>query len=99
MCFYRTQSDILLCGIARFSRGNKNKLRSFQLQKGRKLRTTSLKQNLLVLIKKECIYPRLAMNKRQILQRQGKLCICFIFNLKRLSDSEFLVSKEMFCQI
>ena len=24
VCFYSTQSDILLCGIARFSRGNKN---------------------------------------------------------------------------
>ena len=55
MCFYYTQSDILLCGIARFSRGNKNKLRTFQPQKWKKLRTASLKQNLLVLIKKECI--------------------------------------------
>ena len=36
----------------------------------------------------ESIHPRLAMNERQILQRQGKLCICFIFDLKRLSDSE-----------
>ena len=51
VCFYRTKSDILLCGIARFSRGN-NKLRTFQPQKRKKLRTTSLKQNLLVLIKK-----------------------------------------------
>ena len=32
VCFYCTQSDILLCGIARFSRGNKNKLRTFQPQ-------------------------------------------------------------------
>ena len=39
------------------------------------------------------------MNERQILQRQGKLCICFIFDLKRLRDSEFLTSKGMFCQI
>ena len=45
------------------------------------------------------MYPRLAMNERQILQRQGKLCICFIFDLKRLSDSESLISKGMFCQI
>ena len=45
------------------------------------------------------IYPRLAMNKRQISQRQGKFCICFIFDLKRLSDSEFFISKGMFCQI
>ena len=36
MCFYCTQSDILLCGIARFSRGSKNKLRTFQPQKWRK---------------------------------------------------------------
>ena len=55
VCFYSTQSDILLCGIARFSRGNKNKLRTFQPQNEKKLRTASLKQNLVVLIKKECI--------------------------------------------
>ena len=34
--FYRTKSDILLCGIARFSLGNKNKLRTFQSQKWKK---------------------------------------------------------------
>ena len=39
VCFYSTQSDILLCGIARFSRGNKNKLRTFQSQKGKKIKT------------------------------------------------------------
>ena len=39
------------------------------------------------------------MNERQILQPQGKLCICFIFQLKPLGDSEFLISKGMFCQI
>ena len=36
VCFYCTQSDILPCGIARFSRGYKNKLRTFQPQKGKK---------------------------------------------------------------
>ena len=46
------EKDILLCGITRFSRGNKNKLRTFQPQKWKKIRTASLKQNLLVLIKK-----------------------------------------------
>ena len=30
--FYRNQSDILLCGIAGISWGNKNKLRTFQPQ-------------------------------------------------------------------
>ena len=34
------------------------------------------------------------MNERQILQRQGKLCICFKFDFKRLSDSEFLILRE-----
>ena len=48
--------------------------------------------------KNQSIYPTLAINERQILQRQGKLCICFILNLERLSDFEFLISKEMFCQ-
>ena len=43
VCFYCIQSDILLCGIARFSRGNKNKLRTFQPQKWKKkIRTASL---------------------------------------------------------
>ena len=40
--FYRTQSDILLCGIARFSRGNKKKLRTFQPQKGKKIKDSQL---------------------------------------------------------
>ena len=38
------------------------------------------------------------MNERQILQRQGKLCICFIFDLKRLRDSEFLLLRECFAK-
>ena len=40
VCFYCTQSDILLCGIARFSRGNKNKLRTFQPQKLKKIKNS-----------------------------------------------------------
>ena len=41
------------------------------------------------------------MNELQNLQRQGKLCTCFIFDLKRVSDSyfEFLISVGMFRQI
>ena len=54
VCFYCTQYGIL-CGIAKFSRGNKNKLRTFQPQKWKKLRTASLKQNVLVLIKKKSV--------------------------------------------
>ena len=37
VCLYCTQSDILLCGIARFNRGNKNKLRTFQPHKWQKI--------------------------------------------------------------
>ena len=40
VCFYSTKSDILLCGIARFSRGNKNKLRTFQPQKGKNIKNS-----------------------------------------------------------
>ena len=40
VCFYCTQSDILHCGIARFSRGNKNKLRIFQSQKWKKIKNS-----------------------------------------------------------
>ena len=39
------------------------------------------------------------MNERQILKQQDKLCISFIIDLKRLSDSGFLISKGMFCQV
>ena len=49
--------------------------------------------------KNQSIYLRLALNERQILRTQGMLCICFISNLERLSDSKFLISKGMFCQI
>ena len=38
--FYCTQSDILLCGIARFSQGNKNKLRIFQPQNEKKIKNS-----------------------------------------------------------
>ena len=38
MCFYSTQSDILLCGIAMFSWGKRNKLRTFQSQKRKKIK-------------------------------------------------------------
>ena len=37
MCFYSTQPDILLCGI---TRGNKNKLRTFQPQKWKKIKNS-----------------------------------------------------------
>ena len=40
VCFHCTQSDILLCGIAKFSRGNKNKLRTFQPQKWKKIKSS-----------------------------------------------------------
>ena len=65
VCFYYTQSNILLCGIARFSRGNKNKLRTFQPEKWKKLRTASLKQSSLVLIKKEGIPRRRKRRKKE----------------------------------
>ena len=38
--FYCTQSDILLCGIASFSRRNKNKLRTFQPQKWKQVKSS-----------------------------------------------------------
>ena len=56
MCFYSTQSHILPCGIARFSRVNKNKLRALQ------------PQNLLVLIKKECNQILFALFPKYILK-------------------------------
>ena len=40
VCFYCTHSDILLFGIARFIRGNKNKLRTFQPQKRKKIKNS-----------------------------------------------------------
>ena len=52
VCFYYTQSDILLCGIARFSQGNKNKLRTFQPQKWKKIKNSQPQTKFLQ--KKEC---------------------------------------------
>ena len=40
VCFHCTQSDILFCSIARLSRGNKNKLRTFQSQKRKKIKNS-----------------------------------------------------------
>ena len=40
VCFYCTQSDIFLRGIARINRGNKNKLRTFQPQKWKKIKNS-----------------------------------------------------------
>ena len=55
--FYRTHSDILLCGTARFSRGNKNKLRTFQPQKWEKIKNSQPQTKFTgSYIKKECIY-------------------------------------------
>ena len=58
--------DILLCGIARFSRGNKKELRTFQPQKSKKkkIRTASLKQSLLVLLKKSVIQKEICLAAR-----------------------------------
>ena len=42
VCIYCTQSGIL-CGIAKFSRGNKNKLRTFQPQKQKKIKNSQPK--------------------------------------------------------
>ena len=57
VCFYCTQSDILLCGIAKFSRGNKNKLRTFQPQKWKKIKNSQPQTKFTGSYKKkECIY-------------------------------------------
>ena len=76
MCFYCTQSDILLCGVVRFSRGNKNKLRTFQPQKWKKIRTASLNENLLVLIKKEC---NSKANTHKVLRVIHIFCLHFFY--------------------
>ena len=64
MYFNRTKSDILLCGIARFSLGNKNKLRTFQPRKGKRIKHNQPRQNLLVLIKKECDWIQRSESKK-----------------------------------
>ena len=56
VCLYCTQSDILLCGIARFSRRNKNKLRTFQPQKWKKIKNSQPQTKFTGSYKKECIY-------------------------------------------
>ena len=56
MCFYCTQSDILLCGIARFSRGNKNKLKTFSL-KNEKIKNSQPQTKFTGSYKKKRVYP------------------------------------------
>ena len=57
--------DILLCGIARFSRGNKKELRTFQPQKSKKKNKNSQPQkNLLVLLKKSVIQKEICLAAR-----------------------------------
>ena len=73
--FLLYSSDIL-CGIAKFSRGNKNKLRTFQPQKWKKIRTASLNENLLVLIKKEC---NSKANTHKVLRVIHIFCLHFFY--------------------
>ena len=56
MCFYRTKSDILLCAIARFSQGNKNTLRTFQPQKGKKIKNSEPQTKFAGSYKKKRVY-------------------------------------------
>ena len=53
--FNRTQSNILLCGIARFSRGDKNKLRTSQPQKGKKIKNSQPQTKFAGSYKKESV--------------------------------------------
>ena len=56
MCFYCTQSEILLCGVARFSRAN-NKLRTFQPQKcKKKIENSQPQTNFTSSYKKKIVY-------------------------------------------
>ena len=63
MCFYSTQSDILLCGIARFSRGNKNKLRTFQPQKLKKIKNSQPQTEFTGSYKKESVLMKTCLNE------------------------------------
>ena len=93
VCFYSTKSDILLCGIARFSRGNKNKLRTFKPQKGKKIRTASLKQNLLVLIKKECKFHCYKWQRKDI---KNSWCFPIKWKILRFRLNIFLLQNIFF---
>ena len=53
---YCTQSDILLCGIARFSWGNKSELRTFQPQKGKKIKNSRPQTKFTGSYKKKRVY-------------------------------------------
>ena len=100
--FYCTQSDIL-CGIARFSRGNKSKLRTFQPQKWKKIKnsqpqtkfTGSYKKS--VLLKKVFRYFGFNVMLHVYI-------FCFILSLfwcKKIKHNIFLLvfrSKCMFCE-
>ena len=67
MCFYCTQSDILLCGIARLSRGNRSRLRTFQSRnwkkkkkkKKKKIKSSQPQTKFTGSYKRECIYQKI----------------------------------------
>ena len=66
VCFYCTQPDIFLCGIARFSPGNKNKLRTFQPQKWKK-KNSQPQTKFTGSYKKECIFHEVLLKLWQTL--------------------------------
>ena len=84
VCFYSAQSDILLCGIAKFIRGNKSKLRTFQPQKWKNKKnsqrqtklTDSYKKKSVVLSLMSCV--NYAIGKK-ILPCLNWLTTCFQF--------------------
>ena len=62
MCFYSTQSNILLCGITKFGRGNKNKLRTFQPQKWKKIKNSQPQTKFTGSYKKKCVFGIVLIN-------------------------------------
>ena len=86
VCFYCTQSEILLCGIARFSRRNKSKLRTFQPQKWKKIKNSQPQTKFAGCYKKKRLYFKkseiLFSRKQQGTIRTGwKIYSCIFYYL------------------
>ena len=77
VCFYCTQSDILLCGIARFSRGSKNKLRTFQPQKWKTVKNSQPQRKFTGSYKTKRVYT--SKTQEECLYKTQEQCFDYYF--------------------
>ena len=91
VCFYCDQSDILLCGIARFSWGNKNELRTFQPQKWKKIKSSQPQT------KFTCSYKKRVYFEEHLWMSAFKLYLKRHYNQHRCFPVNTIIQEDLFC--